>query len=116
MGGATAGAGLVPPPVDQLNRPVQQQQQHKQMPPRPNLPPAVLDGASSSSEALGRSSFIAEHLSVSFPASSTPPPIPAQTGVLSPSRSASKANLAGRWRPECDKSICPGLNLYANLK
>lgn len=47
-----------------------------------------------------------------------PPPLPigAQTGVLSPSPSTSRANLAGRWRLECDKSICPGLNLYANLK
>lgn len=39
-----------------------------------------------------------------------------RTGVLSPSRSTRAANLTGRWRLECDKSICPGLNLYANLK
>lgn len=45
-----------------------------------------------------------------------PPPIGAETGVLSPSHSTSTANLPGRWRLECDKSICPGLNLYANLK
>lgn len=52
---------------------------------------------------------------VLFP-SPGPPPVGAETGVLSPSRSTSTANLAGRWRLECDKSICPGLNLYANLK
>lgn len=51
------------------------------------------------------------------PPEGRPPPIRAwETGVLSPSRSTSTANLPGRWQPECDKSICPGLNLYANLK
>lgn len=51
------------------------------------------------------------------PPEGRPPPIQAEeTGVLSPSRSTSTANLPGRWQPECDKSICPGLNLYANLK
>ena len=84
----------------------------------------------------GAGKFIAEHLSVSgnpsprpvflLPAHAAappppiyhqrPPPIGAETGVLSPSHSTSTANLPGRWRLECDKSICPGLNLYANLK
>ncbi len=48
-----------------------------------------------------------------------PPPVvlnEAETGVLSSSHSVSEANLGGRCRLECDKSICPGLNLYANLK
>lgn len=79
----------------------------------------VLHGAASSSESLALQQLYCptpQRCSNSFPASAAPPPIPARTGVLSPSRSASEANLARRWRPECDKSICPGLNLYANLE
>ena len=82
-----------------------------------NLPPAESRMAPRLRLRLcARSNFIAEHLSVSATPSPPPPPIRARTGVLSPSRSASEANLARRWRTECDKSICLGLNLYANLE
>lgn len=95
----------------------------------------VLDGTSSSFETLCvmrvallqnisafQGSFLHAQvllpsLSLPRPPEGRPPPIQdEETGVLSPSRSTSTANLPGRWQPECDKSICPGLNLYANLK
>lgn len=82
----------------------------------------VLDGASSSFEAAGRDVYcrtpqhFRKNLRPPGPSPHPRPPTATKTGVLSPSHSASTANLPRRWRLECDKSICPGLNLYANLK
>lgn len=76
---------------------------------RPTGPPATLRGCR-----------FCGQLSISLPPfSCCPPPVvlnKTETGVLSSSHSVSEANLGGRCRLECDKSICPGLNLYANLK
>lgn len=82
---------------------------------RPTGPPAALRGSFLQLELR-----FCGQLRISLPPfSCCPPPVvlnKAETGVLSSSHSVSEANLGGRCRLECDKSICPGLNLYANLK